>query len=376
MSILPPEIITDILLQLPVKTLVRLQCVSKRWYALINHSFFINNHLKLSIAANRERKLIVLDREVDPPLNFFWVDFNDDDRFGALVNIRQPLRHPRYINHILGYCNGLVCFDNCDGDILIWNPLIRRYKKLPFEPIENPSGLTECESGRPDLSFGHDPDNDDYKVMRVVQFHRNFDDIRAFEIKVYSLRRHCWKKVEEEWPEESRPYSGSVSLNGAFHWLFDTLSGTPDDMGTILAFDLATEKFREFTIPVLPAYEDFNLGLEVLKGCLCVCVNVGVTLNDFWVMKEYGVFSSWARLYTIVQGAVPWTFEYCKPLVYSKDGKKVLMEEVADDDTYHFWYDIEERRGRRVQFRGMPSSFWFETAICMGSLVLLDGDSV
>jgi hypothetical protein len=41
-----------------------------------------------------------------------------------------------------------------------------------------------------------------------------------------------------------------------------------------------------------------------------------------------------------------------------------------------FWYDIEERRGRRVQFRGMPSSFWFETAICMGSLVLHDGDSV
>jgi hypothetical protein len=88
-------------------------------------------------------------------------------------------------------------------------------------------------------------------------------------------------------------------------------------------------------------------------------------------MNEYGVESSWTLLYTIAQGTVPWAFEFCKPLVYSKNGKKVLMEL---DFTDLFWYDIEERRSWRVQFHDMPDSI--ETAICVGSLVLLDGDSV
>jgi hypothetical protein len=47
----------------------------------------------------------------------------------------------------------------------------------------------------------------------------------------------------------------------------------------------------------------------------------------FVVMKEYRVVRSWTRFYTIVLDAVPWPFEYFKPLVYSKDGKKVLMEQ-------------------------------------------------
>lgn len=362
MSSLPLELITEILLQLPVKPLVRFQCVSKSWRALINDPVFIHRHLELSIAGNRERTLIFKECDVNPPLNCFCVPFNGDRFDRDLVKIRQPLRDQKMYSQILDYCNGLVCIHNYERGIAIWNPLIRRYKELPFEPIEIPAGFT---SGLPDLAFGHDPVNDDYKVMRVVPFYRKIEATRAFEVKVYSLRAHSWKRVEGEWPKEFSPRSSSASLNGAFHWLVGPLSRS---METLLAFDLATEKYREYTIPV-QSDDDSVLGLEVLRGCLCVCVNVFVTLNDVWVMKEYGVVSSWTRLYTIVQGAVPWTFEYCKPLVYSKDGKKVLMEQ---DFAYLFWYDLEKKRGRRVQFR--PKLKSFQTATCVGSLVLLDGD--
>ncbi|XP_059437385.1 F-box protein CPR1-like isoform X1 [Corylus avellana] len=372
MSSLPSELVNEILLRLPVEPLIRFQCVSKLWHALINHTDFIQRHLELSIAVNRERTLIFKECDVDPPLNCFWARFNDEQIDRALTKIRQPLRNEKLYTQILDYCNGLVCLHDYERGIAIWNPLIRRYKKLPFEPIENPTGFTDCRSGSPDLAFGYDPVNDDYKVMRVVQFYRKIEKIEAtnafaFELKVYSLRAHSWKRVEEEWPKELSPRSSSASLNGAFHWLV----GPPTparSSETLLAFDLATEKFREYTIPV-QSDDDSVLGLEVLKGCLCICVNVFVTRNDVWVMKEYGVISSWARLYTIEQGAVPWTFEYCKPLAYSKDGKKVLMEQ---DFAYLFWYDIEEKRGTRVRFRPMLKSF--QTATCVGSLVLLDGD--
>ncbi|XP_059446653.1 F-box protein CPR1-like [Corylus avellana] len=369
MSILPPDLITEILLRLPVKSLIRFQCVSKPWQAQINGRAFIRIHLDFSIVGNIERHLIFMERGRQLPRNFSGVRFNDDDRFEeALVNIHQPLLDAGQYTYIVNYCNGLVCFHNYEGEIVIWNPLIRRYKKLPFEPV----GFTDYDlSSSPSLAFGHDPVNDDYKVMRVHEFYRKIDAKSAIEVKVYSLRAHSWKSVEEEWPKEySSADPSSMSLNGAFHWLVDPFSGSLHRQ-TLLAFDLATEKFKTYTIPV-QSTDDCSLGLEVLKGCICVCVNVNLTLNDVWVMKEYEVVSSWTRLYTIVQGAVPWTFDYCKPLVYSKDGKKVLMEQ---DLEHLFWYDIEEKRGTRVEFGGMPDLF--ETAICVGSLVLLDdGDRV
>lgn len=39
-----------------------------------------------------------------------------------------------------------------------------------------------------------------------------------------------------------------------------------------------------------------------------------------------------------------------------------------------FWYDVKEQTGRKAEILGMPEMF--RTATCVGSLVLLDGDSV
>jgi F-box interacting protein len=374
MSSLPQELITEILLRLPVKPLVRFQCVSQPWSALINDPDFIKMHLELSIVANREQTIIFLEDKLERPQDCLLVPLNDDDQFGRALKIRQPLGDLKRSAQILTCCNGLVCIHNTrsENEIGIWNPLIRRYKKLPIEPIDKP--FVFYGKGFPFFAFGHDPINDDYKVMRIVMFFRQIRGSiqRVCELKIYSLRAHSWKRVEKEWPLEliTRSTPRSVSLNGAFYWLVTPWCGSSE---TLLAFDLATEEFRKCTTSFNSAPGNSNLVLAVLKGCICVSVNVYHTLVDVWVMNEYMVASSWTRLYTIVQGALPLPVEHCKPLVYSKDGKKVLMEQY---DECLFWYDIEEKRGRRVQFRGMPSSFSFKTAICVGSLVLLDGDSV
>jgi F-box interacting protein len=230
--------------------------------------------------------------------------------------------------------------------------------------MENSAGFINSMPFLAAMAFGYDLINDDYKVIRVVQFYRNFDEIRAFEVKVYSLSTHSWTRVEEEWPKESHPYSSSASLNGAFHWLV-TLSGLPITSSALLAFDLATKKFREYTI-LVQLDEDSVVGFVVLRGCICICTNVYVTLKDVWVIKEYGLDNTWTRLYTIMLDAVSWPLEYCKPLVCSKDGNKVLMEQY---DECLFCYDIEERRSMRVLLLRMSDSF--ATTICVGSLVLL-----
>jgi hypothetical protein len=67
--------------------------------------------------------------------------------------------------------------------------------------------------------------------------------------------------------------------NGAFHWAVATM--------TIVAFDLATEKFRPLAFPV-PYFQ------QVLRGCLNFCAG-----NLVWVMKEYGKAGRWTLLYTV-----------------------------------------------------------------------------
>ena len=94
--------------------------------------------------------------------------------------------------------------------------------------------------------------------------------------------------------------------------------------------------------------------------------------NDVWLMKEYGEESSWTWIYKIEQGVVGSTFEYCKPLMRSKNnGKKILMEESR---TYLFWYDIKQKIRKRVKIPKLPEVF--QAVTCVGSLLLLDGDNV
>ncbi|GLT69097.1 hypothetical protein SLA2020_412760 [Shorea laevis] len=232
MTTVPQEIITAILYLLPVKPLIRFQCLSKPWCALINDPYFIKLHLHRSIETDRESTLIL---EGIPGYYYYLVNFSNEDRnFGEAVKIKEALHRPKECTGIIDSCNGLVCIRNWLNEIAIWNPLIRKYRKLPV-PTE--------DSVKYNLAFGYDRVNDDYKVLRIPKFCRL--------IEVYSLRVHSWRRVEEEWPysyRESSIYSRSAFLNGAFHWVV-SLTNTSYRTKTIVAFDLSTEKFRVYAFP-------------------------------------------------------------------------------------------------------------------------------
>ena len=72
-SHLPLEIINEILSRLPVKSLLRFLCVSKRWYARIKNQDFIKLHRQRSIENNRDRTLILGKMPRGKPRYFFSV---------------------------------------------------------------------------------------------------------------------------------------------------------------------------------------------------------------------------------------------------------------------------------------------------------------
>jgi F-box interacting protein len=377
MSILSQDLITEILSLLPVKSLIRFQCVSKAWFALINDPNFIQMHLE----NNRERSLIVetSSRYYFGLQNYSFVNFSNEYRFDEAVKIFTPFYRREKLKYsqvmaVIGCCNGLVCIRRGIFEIVIWNPSIKKYKKLRFEPVDDEHKLQPhlLEDEGFNFAFGYDPVNNDYKVLRIVEFlrcHKIYKDPpTAVEVKVYSLKAHSWTRVEDEWPHNDSLISSprSAFTNGAFHWLTESATGTK----TLLAFDLTTEKFE---VQKFPFKNCGIVGLEVLGGSLCVSVYPWEQGIEVWMMKEYRVATSWSRLYT-----VPATFSYCQSLMLSEDGEKVLME---NDEKVFYWYDIKKKTLRIVENHHQISnsnsnSVW--TTTCVGtrsSLLLLNGDS-
>ncbi|PQP94214.1 F-box protein CPR30 [Prunus yedoensis var. nudiflora] len=110
-----------------------------------------------------------------------------------------------------------------------------------------------------------------------------------------------------------------VFLDGALSWLMSKESDDADKY-MIVTLDLASEKCREFPIPV---DRISSLDLEVLGDYLCISVNCFGSRSEAWIMKEYGVTESWSLLYSIDLGP---RYDSCKPLVFSKNGKMVLLK--------------------------------------------------
>ncbi|KAK9945748.1 hypothetical protein M0R45_011247 [Rubus argutus] len=368
-SYLPSEVVGYILLRLPVDDLIRCMCVLKRWNAIIRSQKFIKDHLKCSLENKIDRSIVLKDDQADS--DFFSLAFYARDSFSNARRIAQPLTHPGRDTVIVGNCNGLLCIYNRfhDNDLAVWNPSIHRFRRIPFTPIEIPPST---KGSYPTYGFGFDITNDDYKLVRIVEFHNIDRKLVGSEVKLYSLRGNSWKRIQSLPCTGISYYSHAVPLNGALHWLVNHRSHSNEER--VLTLDLATETFKEFPTPF--AEIDCGIGLEVLGSNLCICVNHFGTQNDVWLMKKYGVADSWTPLYTIKQEAVDWLLEYCRPLVFSNTGKRVLLQSNSDItlDKNLFWYDLEKKMVKELKIPGLPSLF--TAAICVGSLLLFDGDPV
>ena len=91
-------------------------------------------------------------------------------------------------------------------------------------------------------------------------------------------------------------------------------------------------------------------------------------------MKEYGVESSWTKVYKIEKGAMPEAFWSIKPLKFSRNGKKVLFQGIHFGRVKFIWYDVEKKRGKSVKIQNFPAMF-ASSVTSIGSLLLLHGDN-
>ncbi|KAK3227808.1 hypothetical protein Dsin_007670 [Dipteronia sinensis] len=285
MSTLLPELIIEILLRLPIKSICRFKCTSKSWLALITHPQFIKMHL----ARTRKQKLLLCNPYVNAHLCLVDLERSFEDKVHPKVDQLNIKPNIQYVECICG-SNGLfyIKFEYHDSSFFICNPSTRESKEILDVPLLNSSYF---------VGFGYVESIDDYKAVRV------FNDQKLLHI--FSLRNNSWKIVMGNFPVRQPSFIDGVSLYGAVHW------GTlcyPDDLGVITVFDLAEERFKTFPLPISNAppnpSEYWRCNVYVIGEYLCVTFEVFIdrttecveAVDGIWIMKEYGVKESWIRI--------------------------------------------------------------------------------
>ncbi|XP_030933353.1 F-box/kelch-repeat protein At3g23880-like [Quercus lobata] len=290
---LPDEIVLEILARLPVKSLLRFRCVCKPWYSSIAKPSFISTH---HLNHSHHGYVIHIPRNIPAPSS----SLARDGAFETIPEFRVPFTFQSQFSRFVGSCNGLLCFTGHGSkfnDVYLWNPSIRKFKRLPNNQF-------------PLLTFGigYDSQNNDFKLVGISQAFANPKP--PPEAEVFSLSSDSWKRVELG--ISLRPnlvycnfidYLPSPFVSGRLHWMFKFL----DDGGgqgrrcadLLLSFDVSSEKFNE--VPLPNEGSCFTRCVTSFKGKLALIeIRSGAqpysTLCSIWVMREYGVIDSWNKL--------------------------------------------------------------------------------
>ncbi|KAH6764724.1 hypothetical protein C2S51_015973 [Perilla frutescens var. frutescens] len=287
---IPLEIVEEILLNLPLKSVLRFSTVSEAWNSIVSDLGFIKRY--------RGREKIAL-MSTSPSLTSFH-----DPSLSSISSLSSftpkdatdlvyPV--PEGDLYLKASCDELWCFQ-AGNALFLGNPSMKTYRKLPDPLIPLDGYEPDHELGGFVYGLGYDSVGDDYKLLK-------FPTAKETESELYSLKNDSWKKISSSPPYlidciDQRQF---VFLNGMLHCI--STCPEPEKM-FLVSFDLSTEKYGEMVPPAAfrewLSCPNYKVVVTVLRGKLCVYLNsYGDIRFGFWVMEDYGVGESWTKLFLI-----------------------------------------------------------------------------
>ncbi|XP_059640114.1 F-box/kelch-repeat protein At3g23880-like isoform X2 [Cornus florida] len=283
---LPEDVTIEILLRLPVKSLIRAKAVCKNWYNIIKNPNFVTKHSNHQ--SNSGCLLVYGFHSISQKYAFSL--FPDVPLTGSLPVNQNVVVVP----HLLGVIpySGILCLFNCKSNCFaLWNPATREFRSLPAFPRKrSPTSLVM--SYLDVFGFGLDPITNDYKVVWIQWTPEVIRSSSEYDVAVYTLSTDSWRHLDVFLPYANignlRSFMfANTCINGVYHW--NAIDN--DNKSLILAFDMGNELFHE--IHDLPNSEPASLA--VYDNSLAAIYNDSGQV-DTWVMMEEGC---WRKQLTI-----------------------------------------------------------------------------
>ncbi|QCE15609.1 F-box protein 22 [Vigna unguiculata] len=338
MPILLSELIIEILLRLPVKSLVRFKCVCKSWLSLLSDPYFAISHFQRLTAASTARLLLI----APPNPGIRSIDFNaslhDDSAMYTLnLDFLSPNDYSDF--RIVGSCRGFLLLNSYQS-LWVWNPSTGVHRKLP-------STLIESNFKTFLLGFGYDPSADDYLVVKASSYDnpmRGFDKATN-RVEFFSLKTNVWRDVEANnlsYVNYNDDIKGGALLNGAIHWF-----AFPSDVrhGVIVVFDLTGRSLSEMLLPdeLLDHYDLDTCELLVLGDLLSISFLEMDRSVEIWMMEEYGVESSWTLTIVVSAEDIP-ADRFFFPICYTRGGDIFGTDASTGLAKYNDMGELQEHR--------------------------------
>nr|XP_023883815.1 F-box/kelch-repeat protein At3g23880-like isoform X3 [Quercus suber] len=367
---LPPEILNNVFVRLPIKSIVTFTAVCKTWKSLIQNPTFISNHLHHSNNNNKHPLLLFRHCSSEEKehyiLHFDNQDFNEYTRFDDF-----PFHGQSYDGRfqVVGTCNGLIFLaDDLYGyhKFFLWNPCVRKFVKLPKPNIT----CFSHDAYDASVGFGFDSKTDDYKVVRFVTLEEKGQKGKSPpEVEVYSLSTGKWRMVTALPPVgAARGRKPEAFVNGALHWVALRKTGNKF-LNFVMVFDVGEEVFREIALPKLSDQNgdgySVMVSISAYGNSLALFQQLFLRLR-IWVMKDYADASSWTKIISLadvvlIEG-IP---RACIPKGFRKSGE-VIMELYGG---YLGSRDLKTKEFKDLTIRGYAYTF---VGSYVESLVLLD----
>ncbi|ESW09661.1 hypothetical protein PHAVU_009G145600 [Phaseolus vulgaris] len=308
----PPEpfnedLTIEILLKLPIKSVVRFKCLSKSWFSLISDPQFARIHFDAAAAPTYKLFNLVNDSEA------YSVDIESalcDDSAHAVSNIPVPSRSDKYGDSlsVAGSCRGFLLLQCLFTDFVVWNPSTGIKKQIYYSNW-SPHHLS---------GIGYDSLDDDFVVVTVT--------LRANKtvVRYFCLKTQCWSCVEYgvSYAQHKLELRNGEFLNGALHWIVKSA----DNLGCVLiGFDVREKRFLEIPLPnhlaILPKrYEIYYLKVMGEYLSLCLVVRNQAPVIEIWSMKECKVDSLWTKTF-VFSSNFGCFLSLIYPLCFTKNGE-------------------------------------------------------
>nr|XP_017251619.1 PREDICTED: F-box protein CPR30-like [Daucus carota subsp. sativus]XP_017251620.1 PREDICTED: F-box protein CPR30-like [Daucus carota subsp. sativus] len=257
--------ITEILVRLPVKSVLICKSVCKPWLSTISNPYFVKYQLQRAMN-NPNTLLIIKDYALGDEKEGTLTTL---DMFPVQINsLVMPSMFSAY--PLVGSCNGIVCVENISNSIYLWNPSIRQYKRIagPFR--------FELQYK---LGFGFDSISNDYKVICIM--YKTWTEVKVPEVFVYSANADSWRNFEDPVLENLKIYWGyHVVVKGVVYFY---------NVNEFISFDLHKEVFG--LVPFLDPINKRCLGSWILKVLLLCSFSL-------MVMDVNMIYGRWMMLLT------------------------------------------------------------------------------
>ncbi|CAI9105752.1 OLC1v1004753C1 [Oldenlandia corymbosa var. corymbosa] len=361
-SLIPMEVFWEILMWLPVKSLMRFKCVCKLWLSVILNPSFARAYrggFKGLLLTN----IRYLSQYSDVDVDFFYLNLLEGE--GMLTNMfHQYTLHRGGKKRFTGVVNGLVCY-YCGKYSWIYNIATRESMQLPDSTHDSIAWF---------YHLGFDPSKQTYKLIKTCydrreleKFQKDGRDVFPSRIKseIFTIGvDSSWRSIDHApWVV----YNTGLCIDGVLYWTDPEICSR----GQLLCFDLAREEFRFVFHPQESLVHRLRLlwfgpNVALSASKILPDSNQATVLylhNDGTASQDGGMQDSWKEhivyLPQVLKPGEPEQYALYTPMGILPGGEVIFMNRIKINWEFPavlYLYDPTKREVKKRYMWSCPSS--------------------